>query len=112
MDVPILSMERASDYVLDAEWSPSHPSVFASSDAEGYIDLWNLNKDTEEPFNHYNVGDKAINKITWSNDAKKLAAGDSAGAIYIFNTDKEVYIYIYILIIICIVCNTKERRFC
>ena len=41
------SFEDRSDCVYDVAWSPSHPSLFASGDCAGRIDLWNFNSDTE-----------------------------------------------------------------
>ena len=46
---PVMTFESAQEYVYDAQWSPTHPSVFASCDAEGYVDIWNINKDIETP---------------------------------------------------------------
>ena len=34
--------------IFDIKWSPSHPSVFATGDCEGNIDLLNLGKETEQ----------------------------------------------------------------
>lgn len=33
--------------VFDIKWSPAHPTVFATGDCDGNIDLWNLAYDTE-----------------------------------------------------------------
>lgn len=41
------SFEDNNDYVMDVAWSPEHPAMFASADASGRIDLWNLNNDVE-----------------------------------------------------------------
>ncbi len=87
---PLFSFESAEDYALDAQWSPSHPAIFASADGEGYLDLWDLNKETEEPLLHYKTGDRAINKIKWSLDGKRLAAGTSDGNLQIYEADKDV----------------------
>jgi WD40 repeat protein len=44
---PLYSFEDSGDYVSDVRWSPVHPALFASVDASGRLDLWNLNRDTE-----------------------------------------------------------------
>ena len=44
---PLHSFDNANDYVFDVKWSPIHPAVFASVDAMGRIDIWNINTDTE-----------------------------------------------------------------
>lgn len=50
---PIASFESSQDYVFDVKWSPVHPSVFASCDADGYLDLWDIDTDVENPIIHY-----------------------------------------------------------
>mmetsp|Transcript_25244 Transcript_25244/g.25013 ORF Transcript_25244/g.25013 Transcript_25244/m.25013 type:complete len:346 (+) Transcript_25244:499-1536(+) len=44
---PLLMIEGEVEY-YDAQWSPVHPSVFATCNGNGQIDLWDLAKDTEE----------------------------------------------------------------
>ena len=46
---PIMSFESSQEYVYDVQWSPVHPSVFATCDGDGYIDIWDINKDIETP---------------------------------------------------------------
>ena len=33
------------DYIYDVQWNPVQPTLFASSDGAGWIDLWDLSKD-------------------------------------------------------------------
>ena len=47
MSKPLYSFDNANDYIFDVKWSPIHPAVFASVDAMGKIDVWNINTDTE-----------------------------------------------------------------
>ena len=49
---PLYSFENATDYVFDVKWSPIHPAVFASADAMGKVDIWNINTDTEVRCNY------------------------------------------------------------
>merc|ERR1712107_937405 len=69
---PVLSLDVYEDYVYDAKWHPAHPAVFASVDGEGHVDLWNLNR------------------CHWSVDGRRLATGDSDGAISIYTVDRTV----------------------
>jgi dynein intermediate chain len=85
-----LTFERAEDYVYDVQWCPVHPSVFACCDGEGYLEIWDLNKDVELPQVRKSISKKAINKIRWSNDGRKIAAGDSTGKLSVWNVDKDV----------------------
>ena len=41
------SFENNSEYIYDVRWSPTHPSLFASVDGSGKLDMWNLNLETE-----------------------------------------------------------------
>jgi len=83
---PLYSFEDSDDYVYDAQWCPTHPALFATVDGSGNLDLWNLNEETEVPIIKTNVGPRALNQIKWSADGKKILTGDSAGALYIYNT--------------------------
>ncbi|CAE7560215.1 DYNC1I2, partial [Symbiodinium sp. CCMP2456] len=90
---PVLSLDTFEDYVYDVRWHPTHPAVFASTDGEGHIDLWNLNKNIELPVlrcENPNGRRLALNKCHWSNDGRKLAAGDSEGTVSVFAADRTV----------------------
>ena len=89
---PIMTFESAQEYVYDAQWSPTHPSVFASCDAEGYVDIWNINRDTEAPAVRKQIHEKAkpFNCLRWSKDGRRIAVGDSAGHVTILGVDSEL----------------------
>ena len=87
---PIASFESAQDYVLDVKWCPTHPSVFASCDAEGYVDVWDLGADMESPVLHARRDAAALHRLAWSADGKRLAAGGMNGSVSVYNVDKEV----------------------
>jgi dynein intermediate chain, cytosolic len=53
---PIITFESAEDYVYDVCWNKENPSLFASVDGEGYIDLWDLSKNIEVPVIHHKAG--------------------------------------------------------
>jgi len=88
-DIPLISFNQSKDYVYSAKWNPINPYIFATGDGSGYIDLWDLNRDREIPTFRYNLKN-AINKLAWSYDGKKLAAGDINGHISIFSSEKDV----------------------
>jgi dynein intermediate chain len=85
-----MTFDNNDDYVYDAKWHPTNPSLFTSADGLGNLDFWDLNKDIEVPTYRYAVGKNALNKLSWSGDGKKLAAGDISGKVSIFNVDKEL----------------------
>lgn len=72
--------------MYDVKWCPSHPSLFASIDGTGALDLWNLNEETEVPITEVAVSNKALNSLEWSADGKKILTGDSAGNLFIYDS--------------------------
>jgi dynein intermediate chain len=80
---PLASFEHGSDYILDAQWSPSHPGAFGSVDAGGNFSVWNLNHDLEIPTSTLNLTSRGLNKIKWDKDGSKAAIGASDGKIYV-----------------------------
>ncbi|CAG8463596.1 9080_t:CDS:10 [Paraglomus brasilianum] len=83
---PIHSFEGADDYVYDVKWSPRHPALFASVDGTGKFSLWNLNIDTEVPIVGVAVGSgKALNKIQWDKDGRKVAIGSSDARVHVYD---------------------------
>lgn len=99
---PIHTFESSQEYVQDVQWSPVHPTVFAQVDADGFVDVWDINKDTESPIAHkqafgqlglYRDMDesKSLSCLKWSRDGRRIAIGDSNGFVTIWQTDKELY---------------------
>ena len=50
---------------MDVKWNPVNPSIFATADAEGYVDIWDLTKDEEAPISHYKTGIIFIIRQSW-----------------------------------------------
>jgi len=74
------------DYVYDIAWSPIHPSVFASVDGSGKLDLWNLNTDTELPIASVTVDTPAaLNRVSWTQSGLHVTAGDDTGKIWVYD---------------------------
>ena len=91
-DKPIKTFESSQEYVFDVQWSPTHPAVFASVDADGYIDVWDINRDTVMPIVHKKVNEKKplpLNVLKWSRDGRRIATGDSEGFISVMLIDNE-----------------------
>lgn len=80
--------------MYDAQWSPVHPSVFASVDAEGYIDVWNINRDIDLPLVRQQVAEKPkpINTLRWSKDGRRIVTGDSAGNVTLHQVDNDLVV--------------------
>ncbi|CAH8875223.1 unnamed protein product [Trichobilharzia szidati] len=85
-NVPLCSFNEFSDYVFDAQWSPVHPSVFATVDCEGNLCLWNLNKDMEVPTVRTVInGQPALNKCRFHSSGMNIAVGDDSGRVHLFD---------------------------
>ena len=92
IDEPLFTLENSDNYVYCSKWSPTHPSILAMGDGNGYLDIMDLNKDIETPRVHSKLGDNAINKICWTEDGKRITVGDNNGKIQVFGLDKQLYI--------------------
>lgn len=46
------TFENSEDYIYDVAWHPSNPSLFASVNNDGYLDLFDLTRDLEMPIAH------------------------------------------------------------
>jgi dynein intermediate chain len=89
-DEPLFTFENAQEYVFDVEWNTVHPSMFACCDGDGFIEVWDLNKDTEAPIAHKQSPKRcALNALKWNSDGRRLAVGDSDGFVSIWSLDKE-----------------------
>uniref|UniRef100_A0A1I7Y5M7 WD_REPEATS_REGION domain-containing protein n=1 Tax=Steinernema glaseri TaxID=37863 RepID=A0A1I7Y5M7_9BILA len=85
------SFDKHGDYVMDVAWHPSHPSVFASVDASGYLFLWNINEDLESPVAVLYMGDGvALRKLMWTENGKQLVLGDDRGKVHIYDVHDNI----------------------
>ena len=89
--MPLITIESSNNYVYCSKWNPINASVLATGDGNGYLDIMDLNKDIETPIVHCKLGNEAINKICWTEDAKRITVGDSGGKIQLFGLDKQIY---------------------
>lgn len=91
---PLMDFVR-EDVVYDAKWSPVKPSVFALVDGAGWLELWDIVLETEEPVSRISPSarqdgrsmlSKRLNKVAWEpNDGKRLAAGGLDGSLTVFD---------------------------
>ena len=90
---PLIDFVR-EDVVYDAQWSPVKPSVFALVDGAGWLELWDISVETEEPISRIMPSQrqegrammsKSLNKVSWEpNDGKRLATGGLDGCLTVF----------------------------
>eukprot|EP01090_Pellita_catalonica_P020620 TRINITY_DN7458_c0_g1_i1.p1 TRINITY_DN7458_c0_g1~~TRINITY_DN7458_c0_g1_i1.p1 ORF type:complete len:620 (+),score=107.90 TRINITY_DN7458_c0_g1_i1:87-1946(+) len=81
---PLYTFEDV-DYAYDVKWSPSHPSIFATANGTGHLNLWDLNRDTEVPFLRTAVAERSLSTLCWSPDGSKIVTGDSTGTAYLYS---------------------------
>ena len=86
---PIITLKNSDNYVYCCKLSPTHPSILATGDGNGYLDIMDLNKDIESPKVHSKLGDFAINKLCFTEDGKRLTVGDNNGKIQLLGLDKK-----------------------
>jgi len=85
----LLGIDAYDEYVYDTKWSPTNPCLFASADGDGNLDIWDLSKSIETPYTRQVTSSKALNKLAWDSNGYRIAAGNSASAIYLYQMDKE-----------------------
>ena len=91
--MPVLDIAR-EDVVYSARWSPTRPSVFALVDGAGYVEIWDLNSDTEVPITRASPGAikkvsgyvaKSLNKVAWEEkEGRRVGVGGAAGVVSVF----------------------------
>lgn len=99
-DRPLISwVSHSYDYMSDVQWSPTHPSLFATASSIGSVGIWNLASSLEEPVTGVegiviepeaaSSGIRGLNKLKWSSDGRRLmiAAGDQ---VHVLNLSEEV----------------------
>ncbi|CEJ94021.1 Putative Cytoplasmic dynein 1 intermediate chain 2 [[Torrubiella] hemipterigena] len=94
---PLIDFVR-EDVVYDAKWSPVKPSVFALVDGAGWLELWDIAVETEEPISRITPSQrqdgramlsKSLNKVAWEpNDGKRIATGGIDGALTVFEVSQ------------------------
>ncbi|TPX32838.1 hypothetical protein SmJEL517_g04142 [Synchytrium microbalum] len=83
---PIASFENADDHIYDVKWSPVHSGVFASVDASGKFDVYDLTQEAEVPTVSIHVGNgMALNKLDWDKEGRRTALGSSDGYLYVYD---------------------------
>jgi len=88
---PLKSFEAAQDFVADVKWCPSHPASFASVDAAGNLDLYNL-VITDAPISTYHSpNERGYNKLAWDKNGTKIAAGSLDGEIHVYEVGHVLF---------------------
>ncbi|POS72779.1 ropy-6 [Diaporthe helianthi] len=88
------------DVVYDAAWSPIKPGVFSLVDGAGWLELWDITVETEEPVARISPSSrkdsramlsKSLNKVKWEQqEGKRLAVGGIDGALTVFEVGPDL----------------------
>uniref|UniRef100_A0A7S2H4K4 Dynein intermediate chain n=1 Tax=Helicotheca tamesis TaxID=374047 RepID=A0A7S2H4K4_9STRA len=98
-DKPLLSfLSHSYDYMCDAQWSPTHPSVFATASSNGSLGIWNLASSLDEPISGSEgiVVDKdsasahGLNKLKWSSDGRRIVVA-SSDRLHVLGMSEDVW---------------------
>ncbi|KAJ3275934.1 hypothetical protein HDV01_006801 [Terramyces sp. JEL0728] len=81
---PIKSFEESRDFITDVKWCPTSPSVFASVDGSGNLDLYNLIT-SEIPISTISAQNgHGFNRLSWDKLGSKIACGSLDGSMQIY----------------------------
>jgi dynein intermediate chain len=96
---PLMEFMR-EDVVYDATWSPVKPGVFSLVDGAGWLELWDITIETEEPVARISPSprkdgrtmlSKSLNKVTWEQqEGKRLATGGIDGSLTVFEVGPDL----------------------
>lgn len=96
---PLMEFVR-EDVVYDARWSPTRPGVFALADGAGWVEVWDLTVETEEPVARISPSERkdgrvgmsrSLNKVAWeAGEGKRLATGGIDGAVTVFEVGADL----------------------
>lgn len=89
---PLWTFEHSDDYIYDVQWNPANGSLFACSNNEGNVHLYNLTEDFDQPQVDLKV-ERAINKLQWSGDGARLLCGDCDGNLHVLGLDSRLMLY-------------------
>ena len=88
---PICSFDDFGDSIMDCQWSPVHPAIFASADVMGNLQIWNLNYNTNVSTASIKADkESSFNKLKWAHSGLTIAAGNDAGDLCIFDINEKV----------------------
>ncbi|KAL1861588.1 hypothetical protein VTK73DRAFT_7011 [Phialemonium thermophilum] len=97
---PLLDFAR-EDVVYDATWSPVKPGVFALVDGAGWLEVWDVTVETEEPVARITPSQRkdgrpsllgrSLNKVAWEpSEGKRLATGGLDGGLSVFEVGPDL----------------------
>ena len=109
-DAPLMSfLSNSYDYMCDVQWSPVHPSVFATASSNGTVNIWNLATSLDQPISgtegisidnfSSNSTDptsvtaasrQGLNRLKWSADGRRMAVA-SGDKMHVLSVGEDVW---------------------
>ena len=101
---PLIEIQR-EDTVYDVRWHPHKPSIFASVDGSGSLDVWDITTSTDLPVasaraGHHQgkgvfavggAGLRSLNKVAWEKgQGKHVAVGGLDGVTTVFEVGADL----------------------
>lgn len=79
------------EQVSDVEWSPAHPSLFATCNGVGSVSLYDLTHSLEDPrLPSTQVSSSCLTKLRWSLDGRRIAVGDLDGRVSLLSVSPDI----------------------
>ncbi|EED91367.1 cytoplasmic dynein intermediate chain-like protein [Thalassiosira pseudonana CCMP1335] len=90
-DLPLMSFLSSSyDYMCDVQWSPVHPSVFATASSNGTLSLWNLATSLDQPVTGGDSSRRGLNRLKWSADGRRMAVA-SGDKLHVLGVGEDIW---------------------
>jgi dynein intermediate chain len=109
-DAPLMSfLSNSYDYMCDVQWSPVHPSIFATASSNGTVNIWNLATSLDQPISgtegisidnfSNNSTDptsataaprQGLNRLKWSADGRRMAVA-SGDKMHVLGVSEDVW---------------------
>jgi len=107
-DAPLMSfLSNSYDYMCDVQWSPVHPSIFATASSNGTVNIWNLATSLDQPISgtegisidDFSGADSTIassssrqglNRLKWSADGRRMAVA-SGDKMHVLGVGEDVW---------------------
>mmetsp|Transcript_22859 Transcript_22859/g.47702 ORF Transcript_22859/g.47702 Transcript_22859/m.47702 type:complete len:819 (-) Transcript_22859:189-2645(-) len=101
---PLMSfLSNSYDYMCDVQWSPIHPSIFATASSNGTLNIWNLATSLDQPISGTDgipidggsaddsaTSRQGLNRLQWSADGRRMAVA-SGDKLHVLGVGEDVW---------------------
>eukprot|EP00921_Rhytidocystis_pertsovi_P005906 GHVQ01010093.1.p1 GENE.GHVQ01010093.1~~GHVQ01010093.1.p1 ORF type:complete len:180 (-),score=19.32 GHVQ01010093.1:191-730(-) len=89
---PIMCTHYHKASLMNGQWSPTRPGLFAVGRQDGYIDFWDYSYRQNQIAYQHKVGDAALWSMSMQNQGELCAVGDTEGTVTILRLCDELYV--------------------